>query len=81
MIADEKHIKSGRWCAAELAVKVLASYEDANLHDEIGTIREVTSDACEIYFENLELDDNGPDRTVPFEFIVPAQPLFASADA
>lgn len=74
VISADDYIKSGRWCVSELAVMVLKSYEDASVHEEVGTIREVTSDACEIYFENLELDDNGADRTIPFEFVVPVEP-------
>ena len=60
---------------------MLQSYEDASVHEETGTIRDVTSGACNIYFENLEFDDNGPDRTIPIEFLRPAQSINVPLDA
>jgi hypothetical protein len=46
------------------------------VHGYIGSVRDLGTGTCWIYFEELEFSEKGPDREkIPFEYVMPEEPI------
>ena len=42
------------WVCADILVKIVSHYEDSNLADKVGHVRNVTGNICNVYIEEVE---------------------------